>query len=50
MLKFVKMVGHFCKRLLHKHETLSFTRVNVEALDKIFIMSRSFGGKMGHFR
>ena len=25
-------MGHFCKRLLHKHETLPFTHVNVEAL------------------
>ena len=33
MLKFVYTVGHFCKRLLHKHETLPFTRVNVEALN-----------------
>ena len=26
------MVGHFCKHLLQKHETLPFIRVNVEAL------------------
>ena len=26
------MVGQFCKRLLQKHETVPFTRVNVAAL------------------
>ena len=30
----VRLKSHFCKRLLHKHETLPFTRVNVEALSK----------------
>ena len=33
------MVGYFCKRLLHKQETLLFTRVNVEAL--LAILSHS---------
>ena len=28
----VQTVGQFCKRLLQKHETVPFTRVNVAAL------------------
>ena len=32
VVKFVSMVGRFCKRLLQKHETVLFTRVNVAAL------------------
>ena len=32
MLKFFLTVGQFCKRLLQKHETVPFTRVNVAAL------------------
>ena len=32
MLKFVVTVGQLCKRLLQKHKTVPFTRVNVAAL------------------
>ena len=32
LLKFVQSVGQFCKRLLQKHKTVPFTRVNVTAL------------------
>ena len=32
VLKFVQLVGQFCKHLLQKHKTVLFTRVNVTAL------------------
>ena len=45
MLKFVQTVGHFCKRLFHKHKLLPFTRVNpIPAYDvnfeRIFLSSK----------
>ena len=37
VLKFVLTEGQFCICLLQKHETVPFTRVNVEALPLIHI-------------
>ena len=34
-LSHVKTVDHFCKRLLHKHKTFPFTRVNVEPYQQV---------------